>query len=291
MNRIKLIFMGLFIISSTATYAQEIASDSIKIESQKVLIIEKQKEVEFLEKFIAKLKNSEGDNSTLIKTNQDNLKVKQIELLESKAHMLDLIEKMSPVKDQIMDNLKPKELKRLNTIKDSVNVKIAEYSLNENSKRAFANKTLKYEATIWNTNFTIPVARFNFSKDNTNTKYGDVQLFNSIGAGFGLSFGTMTDFRDASGNLENSDFVNSFSIHGGFLFSAGSDDTNVFGPVLTIGVLDFQVGFGVELGTIKPEHHRSFMTLCYAIPLYKLTKGRYKFYKKGAIINEIDTGL
>ena len=115
-------------------------------------------------------------------------------------------------------------------------------------------------------------------------------MFNSIGAGFGKSWGTMTDFRDENGDLENSDFANSFSIHGGFLFSAGNEQ-NVFAPVLTFGLLDFQLGFGVELGTIQEDQERVFLTLGYAIPLYKLTKGKYLFSKKGRILNEINTDL
>ena len=179
-------------------------------------------------------------------------------------------------------------MSKISLTSSKVKSKFNEHFLNFESKKLFKNSKITYKATIWNTNFSIPIARFNFKKDD-DTKLGDIQLFNSIGAGFGMSWGTMIDYRDENGELENSDFSNSFSLHGGFLFSAGSENNNVFAPVLTFGFLDFQLGIGLELGTLQENQRRGFLTLGYAIPLYKLTKGKYLFYKnrKGKIINEV----
>ena len=293
MKTLKLFVLLICLLNLNLIYCQEVKIIDIQteIESQKSVLLDKQNEVDFLTKFISELENSKGDNSNLIKSKREELSEEEIQLLEIKAKIFDLTEKLQRVEKEISTETVPEEITRLETIEREVNTKIAEFNLNEKTKLAFANKTIKYKATIWNTNFTIPIARFNFTKNDDNNKLGEIQLFNSIGAGFGKSWGTMTDYRDATGNLENSDFANSFSIHGGFLFSAGSDDNNVFAPVITFGMLDFQIGFGVELGTIKEDQERVFVTLGYAIPLYKLTKGKYLFVKKGRILNEINRDL
>lgn len=150
-----------------------------------------------------------------------------------------------------------------------------------------AGKTVKYKATIWNTNFSIPLARFNFTKDDEQ-KAGDLLLFNSIGAGFGISAGELSETRDLQGNLINQEFVNTFGVHLGFLFSAGTgDDTkNVFAPTLNFTVLDFQIGIGYELGTLSENQRPTFLTLSYAIPLYKLKKGGFWIWKNSEPIND-----
>ncbi|CAM1371445.1 exported hypothetical protein [Tenacibaculum litoreum] len=292
MKKVKLISLLFSLLFSFVAFTQEKTIKSIKteVDNQEKILKEKQSDYQFLSKFIKELGKSDGDNSELMKIKMNDLKIKEIEILKIKANLFDLNFKLSELNETNNLEVAPERQKELNKIEQNVNTKIAEFDLNERSKLAFKNKTVKYKATIWNTNFSIPIARFNFNK-NGDTKLGDIQMFNSIGAGFGKSWGTMTDYRDDKGNLENSDFVNSFSIHGGFLFSAGTEANNVFAPVLTIGVLDFQLGFGVELGTIKEDQERVFLTLGYAIPLYKLTKGKYLFSKKGKILNEINTDL
>jgi hypothetical protein len=292
MKAIKSILLFFLLLNFTTSFSQEVTIESLTIEvnKQEKALVEKKESFNFLSKFITELENSDGDNSTLIKEKKEELETLEIELLKIKASLFDLNSKLREI--NYTNNLEtiPGNMEKLELIEKKVNTKIAEFSLNEKSKLAFKNKTIKYKATIWNTNFSIPIARFNFTKNDDSNKFGDIQMFNSIGAGFGKSWGTMTDFRDENGHLENSDFANSFSIHGGFLFSAG-DEQNVFAPVLTIGLLDFQFGFGVELGTIKEDQERVFLTLGYAIPLYKLTKGKYLFSKKGRILNEINTDL
>ncbi|MDA8730944.1 hypothetical protein N9M36_01270 [Flavobacteriaceae bacterium] len=292
MKAIKSILLFFLLLNFTTSFSQEVTIESLTIEvnKQEKALVEKKESFNFLSKFITELENSDGDNSTLIKAKKEELETLEIELLKIKASLFDLNSKLREI--NYTNNLEtiPGNMEKLELIEKQVNTKIAEFSLNEKSKLAFKNKTIKYKATIWNTNFSIPIARFNFTKNDDSNKFGDIQMFNSIGAGFGKSWGTMTDFRDENGHLENSDFANSFSIHGGFLFSAG-DEQNVFAPFLTIGLLDFQFGFGVELGTIKEDQERVFLTLGYAIPLYKLTKGKYLFSKKGRILNEINTDL
>ncbi|WP_281612925.1 hypothetical protein [Flammeovirga sp. SubArs3] len=161
--------------------------------------------------------------------------------------------------------------------------------ISNNSLRNFsaAGKTVKYKATIWNTNFSIPLARFNFTKDN-DQKTGDLLLFNSIGAGFGISKGELSETRDQQGNLLNQEFINTFGIHLGFLFSAGTgDDTkNVFAPTLNFSVLNFQMGIGYELGTRSEDQLPAFLTLSYAIPVYKLTKGGFWIWKNSKPITD-----
>lgn len=143
--------------------------------------------------------------------------------------------------------------------------------------------TYKYNARILNTNFTIPIARFNLTKsDDPSLKQGDVILFNSIGAGIGMSWGQLEKTTDANGETINSEFTNSFGIHLGVLFSAGSNDTenkNVFAPSISISILDFQIGYGHELGTLAPNQKKGFLTVAYAIPISKLLKGKYYIFR------------
>jgi len=179
-----------------------------------------------------------------------------------------------------------KELSQRILVKIEQPASILETFSNDNlSPKNFTNysvagKTVKYKATIWNTNFSIPLARFNFTKDDEQ-KTGDLLLFNSIGAGFGISAGELSETRDLQGDLINQEFVNTFGAHLGFLFSAGTgeDAKNVFAPTLNISVLDFQIGLGYELGTLSENQRPTFLTLSYAIPLYKLKKGGFWIWK------------
>ncbi|GAA3590857.1 hypothetical protein Q4Q39_15640 [Flavivirga amylovorans] len=195
-------------------------------------------------------------------------------------------------KEELPFELTPEE--RLNTSNDpliaqkiDVNKKLERLRVNEKSKKAFANTKATYKATIYNTNFTVPVARFNFGDDENSE--GDVILFNSIGAGFGKSWGKLEEIRNGAGDLVATDFRNSISIHAGVLFSAssGEDGNNVFAPVISLGLLDFQLGLGYELGTLANSQDPFFLTIGYAIPLYKLTKTKFYVKRKSKILNEI----
>jgi hypothetical protein len=146
-------------------------------------------------------------------------------------------------------------------------------------KYALRNTTLTYGAQILSTNFTIPLVRFNFVNSDTQ-KQGDILLFTSIGAGVGYYWGQLERTRDDKGEIINEEFRNRFGVNLGFLFSAGtgSETTNVFAPVFNFAVLDFQIGIGVELGTRAKNQKKEFLTISYAIPIYKLFKKGYRLY-------------
>lgn len=143
-------------------------------------------------------------------------------------------------------------------------------------KQALKNTTLVYASTVISTNFSIPLVRFNFVEGDSQ-KQGDILLFNSIGAGIGIYRGRLERTRDKDGDIINEEFSNRFGASIGALFSAGTgeDVKNVFAPVLNMALLDFQIGFGVELGQLAPNQKREFVTLSYSIPLYKLFKKSY----------------
>lgn len=142
------------------------------------------------------------------------------------------------------------------------------------------NKTILYKTRIWSTNFSVPLVRFNLVNSD-DTKEGDVLLFNSIGAGIGYYWGRLERTRDSDGEIVNEEFSNTIGINAGALFSAGTGDDvkNVFAPVINLSALDFQAGVGYELGTMAKGQNRLFLTLSYAIPLYKLTKKGYRISK------------
>lgn len=173
-------------------------------------------------------------------------------------------------------------------INESVDVKIA-YENYQFDKLKLKNTKLKYKTTIINTNFSVPLIRFNFTRDTDgiDKKDGEIDFLNSIGAGFGISFGEIERTRDSNGEIIDEEFTNTFGIHLGALFSAstGEDNKNVFAPHLAFTILDFQVGFGVDLGDLGDNQQKTFITVGYGIPLYKLTKGKYWIWKqnKGAI--------
>jgi hypothetical protein len=234
--------------------------------------------------FLTELKSKDKNNSFIKIQNNQIEKIKNEVLnMESKLYALKL--KEDDLLSIEINRISAENVSKLNKLSREIDAKHEVHLLNEIAKKKFKNTKITYKATILNTNFSIPIARFNFSKNDSLNK-GNIQLFNSIGAGFGISWGRMTDYRDENGELENSDFANTFSIHGGILFSAGNNN-NVFAPVLSLGLLDFQLGLGYELGNISKNQKRGFITIGYAIPLYKLTKGKYWFARKSGIVNEI----
>jgi|EndMetStandDraft_4_1072995.scaffolds.fasta_scaffold00275_21 hypothetical protein len=143
----------------------------------------------------------------------------------------------------------------------------------------YANQTVEYKATIWNTNFSLPVVRFDFVSDNP-LKKGNVALFSSIGAGFGFSLGRWEVTRNNVGEITNESFSNSFSIHMGAIYASttGENERNVFAPIINIGFSDVQIGLGYDFGTVAANQKRTFLTFSYAIPLYKLTKTNYRVF-------------
>lgn len=155
-----------------------------------------------------------------------------------------------------------------------------------------AGKTTKFKATILNTNFSVPLARFNFT-NNQNDRKGNILLFNSVGAGFGISSGELRETREGDGDIINQEFTNTFGVHAGFIFSAavGDDTKNVFAPTLNLSLLDFQIGVGYELGTLAPGQKPVFLSLSYAIPLYKLRREGFYIWLRGKEIEPAGSNM
>lgn len=180
------------------------------------------------------------------------------------------------------------KIEKINDFDSSLGKEVSKVDEYKAEKMALKNTTLIYGSQILSTNFTIPLVRFNFVKGDSQ-KQGDILLFNSIGAGVGYYWGQLERTRDNTGEIIDEEFRNRFGINLGFLFSAGTgDDTkNVFAPVLNFAILDFQIGIGTELGTRGVNQKREFLTLSYAIPVYKLFKKGYKIYALEPAPNEM----
>ncbi|AUC77682.1 hypothetical protein [Olleya sp. Bg11-27] len=287
MKTIKKLFIPTLLLFSFLSFSQTKEDfDKLKneITEQSIALDLKQKKSEKATAFLVELKNSDPKNS-LIKQKTEEVEKLKMEVLKIKSNLYELNLKKEKLQLSLISSTSSENVANLHSLSKEIESKYQVHLLNEFAKKKFKNTKTTYKATILNTNFSIPIARFNFSKNDSLNK-GNIQLFNSIGAGFGVSWGSMTDYRDENGELENSDFANTFSIHAGVLFSAGNNN-NVFAPVISIGILDFQLGLGYELGNIDVNQKRSFVTIGYAIPLYKLVKGKYWFVKKSGIINEV----
>ena len=284
MKKILILTLILTTINSFSQTKEDFDKIKNEIEGQTKALKLKEKETKKAVEFLAELKNTDPKNS-LVKQKLTEVEKLKIEVLQIKSKLYELKLEVEKLQQSLVNSTSKENVDDLNNLYHDIESKYQVHLLNDLSKKKFKNTKITYKATILNTNFSIPIARFNFSKKDSINK-GNIQLFNSIGAGFGVSWGSMTDYRDENGEIENSDFANTFSIHGGFLFSAGNNN-NVFAPVLSIGLLDFQLGIGYELGNISENQKRGFMTIGYAIPLYKLTKGKYWFIKKSGIVNEV----
>lgn len=133
----------------------------------------------------------------------------------------------------------------------------------------------KSSAIIASSNFNIPMVQFMPTKSVDNKK-GDVAFFNSIGAGIGISIADLEKYTDSVTKKEITEMKNKIGFQTGFLFSANSSDElnkNKFAWTISLVLLDFQIGYGYEFGTISENQNRNFFNLSYSIPLGKLTKG------------------
>lgn len=145
-----------------------------------------------------------------------------------------------------------------------------------------SGRTSEYKATVLNTNFTVPLIRFN-STTGDNSMKGSVSLFNSIGAGFGINWGRMDVTTDNAGKVINTEMNNTFGLHLGVLFAANTNNgssQNIFAPTLSVSILNFQVGYGMELGTVAANQKRGFVTVAYNIPLSKFIKGGFYLLRR-----------
>jgi hypothetical protein len=148
-----------------------------------------------------------------------------------------------------------------------------------------ASTTTEYKCQVLNTNFSIPLIRFNTVNNSgvDNNQKGNVALFNSIGAGISYNWGRMMITTDDQSKIINTQMQNTFGIQLGVLFAANSssgNNANIFAPTLSFSILDFQFGCGYELGSISSKENRFFYTLAYGIPLSKLIKGGFYVVKR-----------
>jgi len=235
------------------------------------------------EKIAAILKNKEKELEKL-ESNNDR-KILEAFALNDIANL----EAEFPVRD--MEHVSPDIRIKLLRDRNKVLDKKAQYVLAEDSKSVFKNSKITYKAQIINSHFSIPIVRFNQLRGNSE-KDGNVSLFKSIGAGVSYSWGRLTDIRDSNGEIIDTKFNNTFGLGLGVLFSSGSneedgEEDNVFAPMASIMLLDFQLGFGVEFGTRTENQRKGFFTIAYSIPLYKLTGSKFRIFKKGKILNDV----
>jgi hypothetical protein len=150
-----------------------------------------------------------------------------------------------------------------------------------------ASKTTEYAATVLNTSFTVPIIRFNRIA-NDPTKQGDVSAFNSIGAGVGLSLGRLSVTADDQGKDIATTMHNTFGIQAGFLFAANTneDATNTFALTGGISLLNFQLGYGYEFGTVRENQKRGFFTIAYSIPLSTFVKGGFYVLRRSKAVTD-----
>ncbi|OYU79953.1 MAG: hypothetical protein CFE23_11910 [Flavobacterium sp. BFFFF1] len=152
--------------------------------------------------------------------------------------------------------------------------------------RLLSNTKAVYKRSLITTNFNIPIARFDAYKPEYNngslvsSAKGNVSLFSSIGAGFGISLGRATVSRNSEGKVIDEEFSNTLGFFLGVLYESGTGDNpkNVFAPTLSIAILDFQVGVGYEYGKIEANQERPFVTISYGIPIYKLFKTNHRVF-------------
>ncbi|TVZ14337.1 hypothetical protein [Maribacter sp. MAR_2009_72] len=137
---------------------------------------------------------------------------------------------------------------------------------------------------VLNTNFTVPLVRFNFIDDTADElAKGNVTFFSSVGAGISYNLGRLYQTTDGNSKITDNEFNNIIGVQAGFLFSAktGTTPTNIFALTAGINILDFHVGYGYELGTIEENQKRGFLTISYSIPVSKLTKAGLYIINKG----------
>ena len=142
------------------------------------------------------------------------------------------------------------------------------------------SKTSVFRATVINTNFIVPIIRFNTVNDKVavNNQKGNISLFNSVGAGVSLIMGRLELTTDKDSKIINRELDNTFGVQLGVLFAANAgsaNDANIFAPTFSISALNFQVGMGYELGTVAATEDRLFYTVAYAIPFSKLIRGGF----------------
>lgn len=145
------------------------------------------------------------------------------------------------------------------------------------------SSTSEYAVSILTTSFVVPAIRFNFQDNNSNRK-GTVSAFSTIGAGVAWNAGRLTYVTDHTSQVINADFRNTIGFQIGVLFSASSDSTqkNVFAPTVGINVLNFNIGFGYELGDLAAGDKPGFITIAYNISLANLANNAFHIVSRTA---------
>ena len=150
-----------------------------------------------------------------------------------------------------------------------------------------ATTTLCDDAFVINTNFALPLVRFNFDNPYEGRKsLGNVTFFNSDGTGVSFSYRKLELMTDSNtGEVIRREFKNIIVIQLGFLFSTNTGDSsrNIFASILGLTILDSQIGYGYELGTIRENKKRRFLALSYSIPLPKLINNGLYIFKKSQL--------
>jgi hypothetical protein len=142
--------------------------------------------------------------------------------------------------------------------------------------------------------FNLPIVRYNINRLTTNEDVlGSLEYFNSIGAGLSLSYGKINIKAKEGKSLDDYTTMeddrtltmkNNFGISLGVLFSKNDSiggNRLIFAPTIALQILDFQIGYGYELGTAKTTTRRSFFTLSYGIPLNKFTEMSSYLFRDG----------
>ncbi|TRX34984.1 hypothetical protein FNW52_12650 [Flavobacterium sp. ZT3R18] len=272
----KKLLLIVFISLSINCYSQEKDAETKRKEAEANV-----KEAEYLEK-TAQLNL---DAERIKKKSEENKK--EAESLANERLLKTEENKTAEEKEKLKT-----EIAKYKTERAKFEVEKAKYKTNlvNNVDTLNPNESKKYFARVITTNFSVPLARFNFtktipediSKPEVKSKKGEITLFTSIGAGISYNYGVYRATTNGNSEIVNEEFTNIIGAQIGFLFSAGTgeDTKNVFAPVLNIVLLDFQVGLGYELGNVNINQKRTFVTLSYAIPLYKLTKTGFYILKK-----------
>lgn len=149
------------------------------------------------------------------------------------------------------------------------------YAIQTNGQKVNDQEAETFHALALTSAFDLPIVRFNrLNSPGANNENGNVEFFNSVGAGIGFKFGQIKEFKNTE-NESVSEFSNIVGLSGGVLFSSSSVDENtrdnVFAPTIGISILDLKIAVGWELGDRPEGVERRFFTVAYGIPISKLT--------------------
>lgn len=129
-------------------------------------------------------------------------------------------------------------------------------SITEN-RAELASTSYRYKTNILSSNFSNPVVKFSRFDNPITGAIGDVSFFNSVGAGLSIAAGEIAEVRDESGKIINQKFTSTL---------------------------------GATIGILPETYKRSFLTLSYNIPVYKLKRGSFYILRSGNFIDDSSFG-